>query len=537
MSIKKRIKKSISFIIALIFLFLNIFIQLATLIKFDSDKIVIRLDYILMLALGILTLFIVYRIIDRYYKSIFDFLNKNEKKLLLWLNLFMLIVLITICYNAYFVTGWDVGQIKNVLVDINSGNNPYIENHNPYFSVYPNNLLYFWVLMIIYNVLNHLTLDPLYMTYLSYTFLQCFISTFTAYITYKIAKTMTNNNVISFSIWFIYFIFIGTNFWILVPYTDFISIFLPATMLRLYQLYRNDNSSKFIKKFGYLALIGILGFFSLKIKPQTTVMFLAILIVEFLNFLENLDNFKMYLSRISIVLISIFISASLYNGVIIKSIPLKISPGLNPGFTHFMMLGMNENTLGGWAPEDVGLSESFDNSKERNAANIAVIKQRLNKFGPVGLVRYTLRKTNDNFDDGSFAWSTSGRGPNYVETKIRDNFISPFIKNLYYAGNDEFAGKYFTIHKNFKQIIWLIILFSLPLSLSLNKTDKYDKSINQLLYTSTIGIVLFVTLFESSARYILTFTPIFLVLSFTGVFETIKQYKLKKLVISKKESL
>ena len=124
----------------------------------------------------------------------------------------------------------------------------------------------------------------------------------------------------------------------------------------------------------------------------------------------------------------------------------------------------------------------------------------------------------NNFNDGTFAWGREGSF--FFEIFENDSFIAMLTRNLYYD-----TGQYRYIFEGITQTLWIVILMLILGTVFYNTSE--NKEVVILLWITLIGVFLFESLFESRARYIYTYSPVFIVLSVIGL-QTIFQ-KLDKL--------
>jgi hypothetical protein len=182
---------------------------------------------------------------------------------------------------------------------------------------------------------------------------------------------------------------------------------------------------------------------------------------------------------------------------------MEIKMNKNERFTlfHLIMVGLNKESDGVYSENDFNFSASFTTVKERNIANIDVIKDRLLDFGFIGYIKFLLKKTLINFSDGSFAWNCEGNF--YSKVPERETNLSDFLQNIYFG-----YGEYHQIFLTFLQFLWFIILILL-LGI-LKNIIILDFQITTLLLT-LVGVIIFVMLFEARARYLFSYSPFFII--------------------------
>jgi hypothetical protein len=257
--------------------------------------------------------------------------------------------------------------------------------------------------------------------------------------------------------------------------------------------------------------MGIAVFVGYKLKPQTVVIMIAIVLVEcFCNTVVNRQRVKTALKSVAAFAAAFAVCMGLYQAVVVPGVHMELDKEADLPMTHFFMMGLNESTNGVYSGDDVGFSFSYLTRSERAEANMQEAVRRINELGVAGMLRHIEKKSLVNFADGTFAWSEEGGFYNTMIVDKNDS-ISPFLKNLIYED-----GKYYAVFVNFMQMIWIVTLFGM---LGIFFEGKRGGEVNKellVMVISVIGLILFVTLFEARARYLYTYTPVFIILAMTG---------------------
>lgn len=413
----------------------------------------------------------------------------------------LLLLQICICYNIFFITDWDVQYILDNAFKIANGF--YNEIDNNYYSIYPNNILITWFFSLIFKFSFSIGITDLKSCFMIIIIVQCFLSSVSAYILYKVCIDFTTSYLFSCITWFLYCFFIGISPWIVIPYSDSIGLIFPILILRLYQQYKKSDGV------GYLFCLGLFSYISFKIKPQLFIIVIAIIIVEFINFeLKGWKNriYKGYLSFVA----AIMLGAILYSCVIIPATNIEINDEATFGTMHFLMMGLNPETGGAWNADDVAYSGSFSTSLDRKAGNIEIIEHRLADYGLSGLLNHTIKKCLMNYADGTFGWGMEGIF--YAQLFENENdTLSPFLKNIFYS-----TGDYYVYYKNIKQTIWVtILLVSIGVAF-VHINISQEKSEFLVAILAILGLTFFELLFEPRARYLYTYGSIYVFLGMTG---------------------
>lgn len=447
------------------------------------------------------------------------------------INLIFFIFISILSYHYYFYTGWDVG-IAIIPNAEHIAYNEFFKIDNNYFSRYPNNILLVFLFSLIIKVAALLNISNYYMCLIVF---QCAIFALVGFLVYKISDMIFENKSFSLLAWFLYICLIGFSPWVVIPYSDSIGLLFPTTILYIYL--RLDKSGFYSNKLVFLlVVVSYLGF---KIKPQVGIVMIAITIICCLRIVElvrnckknNTDNLmkskrkkiqeenkkrlqknKTYIQIVIASTLGLFMG----NVILVSAVyycHIKIDENMTFGVSHFMMMGLNEETLGIYNEDDVAFSANFFTKKERDTANINVIKNRIIEYGFKNVISIIHAKILTNYNDGTFAWGYEG---GFFEKYFSKGnvFLQSVTQKFYY---DE--GKYYSNYINFMQMNWILVLFFNIFIFFCKIEDNTFK----VMMLSIIGLTLFEVLFEARARYLFTYIPFYIILATIGFRELIKK--------------
>ena len=442
-------------------------------------------------------------------------------------SLLFLVLQIFLVRQYYFETAWDAATVRDSAINIVNGNSPDPGWWPDYYTVNPNNRTVVSLFVVVIKVMSALSIDePLFGLIL----FQCAISWLTGVILYFTVKRLTGRRSDGCFAWVIYAILIGLSPWVSIPYTDGVGLLLPILLLFIYTL----RPTKWWWRLGKWLAVGALGYLSLQIKPQTTIIFIAIMIMAVLAVLigrikyrqpivtwQHTGNLGMVVVGMAIVMVPLQIVNN-------KLVPIESNRELP--IAHYLMMGMNDQTDGIYSGNDVwfisldGVYRDGDGSNpasrivttdEITERDIPELISRLRRMGFSGTTKLLIRKSLVNFNDGVFAWS--GEGNFYWSVKPAANELAEAVREIYYIpdpknGVSDAESKYAYL-QTVEQGVWLaVLLFSL---LSVIKADKSHPILVAML--GIMGLVLYELLFEARARYIYTYVPIFIMLATIGL--------------------
>lgn len=452
----------------------------------------------------------------RFYRKKKDaflkFADGFERKILV-ASLILCGLQILICFNIYFMTGWDSGIITANADFVAKGQ--ISELWNWYYAKCPNNSLLTGIYAIVFWVCEHIGI-PSSLVRLLIVFGQCMLSTWTAYLLYKCARKIFREKTIPVICWGIYVILQGLSPWLVIPYSDSTCLFMPILLLWMY-LTLEDSKWKYVK----CVLMGVIAYLGYQMKPMVLIVLLAILIVECLENIKNREQIKKW-STIGIICISLLGTFGVSKVVNLeKAMGFQIEEGKVFGLTHYFMMGLNEEHSGVYIQEDADFSLEINGNAKRTRENLRVAKERIEDYGCIGLLKHTIRKTMVNFNDGTFAWGQEGDFYG-IKYNVPNNPFKTFFREFYYDN-----GRFHKAFESIVQFVWMLVLVGVACNCVRIKDVKKGYTKNELvLAVSLIGITLFVMLFEARARYLYTFVPIFILASaggYSSLFQIIRQ--------------
>lgn len=465
-----------------------------------SNQSRVTIPNIILFIIGIL-LFAIWLLFYRkiVYSHISGLSSKQCRRILMAVNLLFLAVQIFVFYNIYFQTGWDTGTLAEVSHELAKGNydiNPTF--FGDYLSRYPNNVLLTFLLVLIKKISLQAGITD---TYFVTVLLGIIGVNIVCYLITLIVKEITKSRHYAAISYVFSVFFIGLSPWCVIPYSDIYAMFFTTVLLYLYV--RRKYSKRPLARAFAIILIAFIG---TMIKPTVVIVLIAMAINEFLHMTSGRDaGKKMGRWLIGAVLSAIIVSAS----VRFATSYIGLIPNENAEFslTHYAMMGLNDETTGGFYGPDVDYSISFPNTAERTAANLEVIQERLTKKGLWGLIKFEVKKMMMNYNDGSYSWTNEGEF--FKDTSLApDTLISEKLRDIYYANDNAFIF-------NSSQVIWLVLL-------SLNVIAgfgclKYGNREENTIFLTLVGISVFILLFEGRSRYLLLYRPYYVIAAMAGL--------------------
>ena len=507
-------------------LFSIFFIKILFNTIFFNRTIAINFKIPVMILGTLLVYLILFGIYYIYKKKKLNFLDYSPKKRD-FLCVFLIIFIIQYIFASltYANNGWDCGGIIEHIFYLLQG-----ENVNfSYYSSYTNNigmlLLVKYILIIAKLFTNITNISNAFFVLIIFNIIMVDIASLFTFLT---IKKILGNKSAYFSLIFILPLIIFSPY-IIIPYTDTITMAFPIAILYLY-LNIKELPRKSIKKYILILIEGILLATGILLKPTVLIIAIAIVIFEILNIkiknINKTDLIKNFTNLIVVVIlfsIGFSLSYMCYSKLKEKTLGKVISQEYyynnEVSFTHFLMMGMqerqndsleegkNQTLYGAYNGLDVANTVEIKGYKEKQKYNITIIKERLSNFGVKGYINFLYNKANWILSDGTFFYGQEGTW------KVGDYFNQSKIARIAQEFINEKSNTYKKITANIMQISWIII--TIGLIFSIGKDEDKSISISKL---ALIGIILFLLMFEGRSRYLINHIPIFI---FVGTYGTI----------------
>ena len=403
-----------------------------------------------------------------------------------------------ITHLVIFGTGWDAVDVVNFAWRIASGGEC-TDWENLYLSNYTNNEL----MILLYAACIRLRMlfgaelvrrDVL----LTLTVLNSLVSSVGAYLVYRCVQMVSREKRTALLAWLAYCALIGLSPWFLIPYSDSLALFFPVLILYVYL-------NKRIWR-GKWPMIGALSYLGFQIKPSVAIVLIAIAILETLDAMRR-GKTGAFVRRLSAVLAVMLALHAGYMAIPTERVGWKIDPQKRMVITHYLMMGLNEENLGGYLEADVNYSCSFPTVEQRKKANLAAAAERLKAMGPAGYMSFLADKNAVNFHDGTFAWGKEG-GFMRVIFDVEETRPIRILRSVFYPDGDRHHHL-----MNVLQLLWMGTLLGHAFALLDGRAGKKELLVMHL---CVAGITLFTLIFESRARYLYVFVPVIIVAASLG---------------------
>ena len=524
----KKLRRGLSAVV--VFIYSVILLLILSVILF-TDK---HIDYIckkevpftnLSILLYILFLFLIlYFICTRtrfikYISYLYKMLavQRDFYTILFLLSALLMIIQIYVAYDILFFAGWDCDMV--VTMAFERAFTGTIENTD-YLSIYPNNIALTCALSVIIKLFSFM--KDYTAIYFALTCVEILLTDIALILLTLTVKRITLRKSIGLAAWIVGVFLVGMSPWMIVPYSDGYCLIIPISVLYLY------CKRKEFKKYPVICWLGItfLSLIGFIFKPYTVIVFISILLVETFTILFEHPTRRVVLQSLLGAMVG-FLMAYGVNQFMNSYINCDLDENKAVSFTHYMMMGLNDEWDGIWNNEDFTYSQSFLTPEERTVANELAIRARFEEFGVQGYLDFLKRKTLVNFNDGTFAWGFEGGEGGFFMIKLKEpTDTANFLRSFFYNDEAGINNKYLVL---LQQTVWIYVLTTmLGMCLALYKRRR---SKDLVIMLSVLGMIAFVTLFEARARYLYDFVLVFVVASACGmdhIVQTINRLRKKR---------
>lgn len=379
---------------------------------------------------------------------------------------------------------WDFGVIVN-----NAKTFLEKEELNEYFVRYPNNIF----IVLILSVVAKVSMPDLY----SYQIFNVIIITFSNYLIYRITSKLEGKSLGIISLFASTFFF-PYIFYSPIVYTDTVSLLF--LLLPLHILL--DQSGKFRNNPFIITIASIVFSFGVILKGSLIIFLIAYSLLLYLVMRKWRKLYFAFPFLVMLIIKSLFTYCIYENKIMDKQQVEKYSFPL----THWIVMGQNESNLGKYAGEDVESTNTLlkTNSKEKVfQIHFHELKKRIKEKGWEGNIRFTAQKISHTWTDGTY----------YALNKLKRNPVKP--ENITTLVNND-TGQ---IIQGYARIQHILLLAGVLFVVRWRKKNEFIT----FSMMSIIGFFLFFILWEARSRYIVSLTPLLIIVSCIGYFGVHKE--------------
>ena len=456
--------------------------------------------------------------------------------------------------HIYFRTGWDVQIIDGEVLRHLQGEAWQSEEGRYYFSVYPNNLLLLHTLVSLRQLgaalcpaaperlLQYATCVPANVA----TLLSCCS-------VYK----LTARKGLALACAAVGIVLVVLSPWMVIPYSDQVAILFPSLALFCWTFVRRPAP-----RYALASFACVVGYYY---KP-TAIFALAAIALVAVSDLPRLLAREGHSHggrgrvwwRAGTALVAALVGAGAAVGLycaVTAPDQAVLDGDARMTWTHFLMMGLNPETEGYWNGDDVTFSELQPNVAAREGANREVIAQRVRDLGPRGLLIQMAKKDMLAYGDGTFAWGIESGF--FSEIPQDERPATALLRSVFYPSEVEGrgGGEHYEAWASLEQVLWFSVLASTTLNLAAfggrrrrlgddkdvgaasgtapgaarhlapgaagsgceRDPEEARRAMRNAAATSLLALSLFLMLFETRARYLFLYAPIYVMLAGLGL--------------------
>ncbi len=444
---------------------------------------------------------IIFTIIYNFYKAVGKTNTKNHDKIAFGMFAIVFSMMLLWGLNTQIVPAYDLTHI------IAKSDSMLLNNHifgsDLYFSIYPTQIpitILVYAIKAVGSLLGFANPSEFVIIY------NAFMTSLMLLFIYKIGKKLTDSKT---ALCMMLLASMYPDFYLYVSYyyTDIVA--LPFAIIGFYFLLQSEEKKSRL----YLILASILFGIGFKLRVTVLILLIAYILCMFRKY-----SIKTIGKRTLIVIIGILISVVSYNKIVYPMFSVELNPNVKVPITHWIMMGVNKDTNGGYTDADINFSI---NTSNKNTEIMKVIKKRVTKLD-ITFFYNKIRKV----------WS---EGDHDIQRKYA---LTSHMNGLRLVTRGELSG----IERNYAQIlkfsIYLLFLMTIVIEF---KNVQFKKSKNAPLIICLFGAIIFYLIWEALSRYSFSFLPMTILGISLGVKtlvnfidkEKIRQYnfiKIKKII-------
>jgi len=433
--------------------------------------------------------------------------------------------------NLHTTIGWDVWNMVHYATAAAS--------HNPiesfYISMYPNNLMLFFILFNIIKFLNFIGFTNYWLWFAVINVIFVDIAIIAAVITFqKIYPSFKR----MYLLFIILSLLVGLSPWIIVLYSD--TVLMPVISLLVLFCVLTVLADNTVKRITYSSVAGILFAFGWLIKPTVIAVAAALVGIGIIYIFQLRGRIKpiyiyIYIATILISgICSFIISMSLFNVFVDNQNIIIIDKTLRTPASYAIATGLfkdpagsNRFRYGAYNPEvsEINFSGTTD---ERNEEFIEFIKDKLNEYGPVGYAAFLFNKARWITSEGYFSWLSEAEAGIGLGSGDFHNPDRNVFKALLYPDS-----RFYPIYMNLANGLWIVVFFGICAAMTVQCFKGFGKERLKSNFDLFLQFIIFfgiaaILLTEARSRYLLGFLPAFCVVSVSGYSYIGKFFKLDK---------
>lgn len=433
----------------------------------------------------------------------------------------VLFVVLLLCQTVFLVlishpmAISDPARVQNEALEMVKSQNGQLNLDNEYFQRYSNNHFLVVMLYYFYKILFRCGITDVWVPTV---ILNVFFVDAGIYISYRIARRLRGDAFANLML-VLFLLCPSTYVWLTTTYTNTISF--PFVMAILYLCLWLRGGEPNVKNITKCILLGIAMAVGYWIRPTTILPIIAMILFAAVQFFKEplfvqqkqnkvlnptWDVTKKKSGKRNTIIkgaLVIAVFAVCFAGcraVVNRHVNQDKLTGEFP-IVHWVMMGLNEDSYGGFSRPDENFTKSFPTKEKKAEADIEEIKNRLSRMGVVGVLRQSVVKLFR-----VWAMSDDDSLPKSVYA-----YDFPVLYE-YFMGSSN--GWYLIFMQAFRVCIFTFLCLSVFCQLGRKRCGE------MFLFTLTfLGAVLFFLIWEANRKYNICFMGVYLLLMADGICE------------------
>ena len=443
----------------------------------------------------------------------------SMKKEMLICGIVLLVIQMIVFYGTFHDHGGDTNVLRQATeIFVCGDRDPFFTQS--YFSQAPNQLFIWVVYILVYRLANLFSVDGNVLLSAGVVLLTNLSVILCEDVVYRLTGNRSKARISFLMAVFLY----GISYWMSVPYTDMFSVFVPVLAFDIYIVVRRLNLPVLLKSI-FICMIPLMFY---QLKALNIILLIAIAMGEILCSSLKEWNWRHLIQIAAGFLICVIAMKTMMTGIqgytnFQKDITVERD------ISWYFLLGSNAPNYGYYNTEDQTFTEELSKSGvSPSAESYKVVLERYKNMGITGIIRHWRNKSILFYGDGTFAsWDREG----LIDSSPHENALRTVLRNIFWPsaqyginffkdtdqeiwGSHETGfGKYYDYYASWQQFVWLGI-FAWTGIMILKKNESKEVFVLKITW---IGIFLFTMLFETNARLLLSYLPIFCVMAVMGI--------------------
>lgn len=280
-------------------------------------------------------------------------------------------------------------------------------------------------------------------------------------------------------------------------YTDTLVLPVVAGLLLCYELLEehwNKKGTEEIAGFGIiLCVMGVLTWIGYALKPTVAIITLACFIHMVIA-----KNWKRGLINSLVIMLVFGTCINTFNTVMDKMevVDQTDYDTENFPYSHWIMMGLQGT--GNYSLKDREYTSSFETKKDKEKANIAMIRKRLKEYGIKGLLLHQYIKAVATWSNGKYDMEF------HLQRQPKRN---SWLQGLFFKD-----GIFYPLYDGYCTIYQCMLLVFIMISVIYGfRTKETGSAVMWKL--ALFGLFLFLSIWETKSRYVMQFVPVMLLIT------------------------